>query len=138
MFPRPRFQVVPVKDGEVKVTPHVRYRELWDADTHFLPVHGVSPLLLECFERIREALGGHPLTITSAYRTPERNAQVGGVPNSYHLQGRALDILIPMGQMDTAYKVADSFFGTIGEVVCYRTHIHIADAAPGCRVRRDR
>lgn len=31
-------------------------------------------------------------TVTSIHRTVERNRLVGGVPNSYHLSGRAIDI----------------------------------------------
>lgn len=31
-------------------------------------------------------------TVTSIHRTPEHNRRVGGVPNSYHLSGRAIDI----------------------------------------------
>ena len=31
-------------------------------------------------------------TVTSIHRTAERNRLVGGVPNSYHLSGRAIDI----------------------------------------------
>jgi hypothetical protein len=30
--------------------------------------------------------------VTSTYRTPQHNRQVGGVRNSYHLRGRAIDI----------------------------------------------
>lgn len=35
-----------------------------------------------------------PLIITSGYRCKQLNKAVGGVANSYHLQGRAADILI--------------------------------------------
>ena len=31
-------------------------------------------------------------TVTSIHRTVERNRLVGGVPNSYHLSGRAIDV----------------------------------------------
>jgi peptidase M15-like protein len=38
------------------------------------------------------SLGGHFGTVTSAKRSPEHNREVGGVPNSYHLSGHAIDI----------------------------------------------
>ena len=41
--------------------------------------------------RIRHCFGA-PIYINSAFRTPSVNSAVGGVPNSYHLQGRAADI----------------------------------------------
>lgn len=33
--------------------------------------------------------------ITSAYRTPEENKRVGGVANSLHMSGLAIDLVIP-------------------------------------------
>ncbi len=45
---------------------------------------------------IRERVGG-PLALSSAYRCPEHNAAVGGVPGSLHLEGSAADILLPDG-----------------------------------------
>jgi len=45
--------------------------------------------LVKC-DALRE-LYGKPLVVASGYRTPERNAQVGGVKNSSHLQGYAVD-----------------------------------------------
>jgi GH24 family phage-related lysozyme (muramidase)/uncharacterized protein (DUF2345 family) len=35
---------------------------------------------------------GVPLTVVSAYRSPQYNASVGGAPNSAHIQGIAVDI----------------------------------------------
>jgi len=48
--------------------------------------------------------------ITSAWRSPEHNRAVGGVPNSYHLHGRAIDIARRPGvthrQIDAALRKA--------------------------------
>ena len=41
---------------------------------------------------IARALAGVPFVITSDYRTPEHNEQVGGAPDSAHLRGLAVDI----------------------------------------------
>mgnify|MGYP002507818822 CR=1 FL=1 len=45
--------------------------------------------LIKC-DALRE-LYGKPLVVASGYRTPERNKQVGGVKNSSHLLGYAVD-----------------------------------------------
>lgn len=39
-------------------------------------------------------LGGH-MPITSGYRTADENIEAGGVPTSQHLEGKAVDIMIP-------------------------------------------
>ena len=48
--------------------------------------------------------------VTSVHRTPERNRLVGGAPNSWHLQGRAIDIARRPGvrhaQLDAAFRRA--------------------------------
>lgn len=38
------------------------------------------------------AHAGIPFRVTSGYRTPEHNEEVGGVPNSAHVRGYAADI----------------------------------------------
>src|SRR3990170_2322647 len=48
--------------------------------------------------------------VTSTYRSPEHNRRVRGVPNSYHLSGRAIDIARRAGvthaDIDAAYRAA--------------------------------
>ena len=40
---------------------------------------------------LRDALGA-PMTIMSGYRSPERNAAVGGAKKSQHMEGNAVDL----------------------------------------------
>ena len=54
----------------------------------------VNPLLLEKLDELRELIGG-PIEISCAFRCPEHNAEVGGVPNSQHVLGNAADIIVP-------------------------------------------
>ena len=54
----------------------------------------VSPLLLEKLEALRAMIGG-PIEISCAYRCPAHNAEVGGVPNSQHVDGTAADVQTP-------------------------------------------
>lgn len=51
-------------------------------------------LLARGLDRVRRLLG-HPLEISSAYRCPELNAAVGGVPHSQHALGLAADFTCP-------------------------------------------
>jgi hypothetical protein len=77
-----------------------RLGHLWDG---FAPGEVVAPYpsdyietrgvpLAATFEDLRAELGGNPIRIVSAYRTPAYNAQVGGAKASQHVEGRALDI----------------------------------------------
>ena len=51
----------------------------------------VKPELVHLLNRIREKWG-RPIIVNSAYRSPEHNKAVGGVANSFHVQGLAADI----------------------------------------------
>ncbi|WP_265564343.1 D-Ala-D-Ala carboxypeptidase family metallohydrolase [Sphingomicrobium arenosum] len=56
------------------------------------------------------AIGAQWGVVTSTYRSPAHNARVGGVPNSYHLRNRAIDIARRPGvrhhQIAAAYRAA--------------------------------
>jgi uncharacterized protein YcbK (DUF882 family) len=62
-----------------------------------VPVYDrMDPDLLTRLDRARE-LAGVPMVLTSSWRTPEYNAQVGGKPDSSHLRGLAVDITADTG-----------------------------------------
>lgn len=64
-------------------------------------------------------------TITSGARTPEHNAAVGGVPNSMHLAGQALDFTLPNGMTSNDVRAALQSKGLpVTEFLDEGTHIH--------------
>lgn len=50
-------------------------------------------LLAQRLQVVRDIIN-RPIKITSGYRTPEHNKQVGGSSKSYHLRGMAADIVV--------------------------------------------
>lgn len=54
-------------------------------------------------ERIREIIG-HPLLVTSGYRTNELNQAVGGSSTSQHLLAEAIDIVCPKLSTDQVFR----------------------------------
>jgi len=76
-------------------------------------------------------IGAHWGQVTSTYRSPEHNRAVGGVPNSYHLRGRAIDIARRPGvshyQIAAAYRAAGY---SLAESLDEGDHSHFAFGAP--------
>jgi zinc D-Ala-D-Ala carboxypeptidase len=88
----------------MNLTTHFTLEELFASDkAHELGIYNRPPqeivprlvYVAEMLERIRAALGGHPIVVTSGYRCEALNKAVGGVPASDHVSGHAADILVP-------------------------------------------
>jgi len=56
----------------------------------------VNQQLVAMLQRMRDQLG-RPMVITSGYRCLRHNALVGGVSDSYHMQGMAADVVYQGG-----------------------------------------
>lgn len=86
-----------------------------------------SPDIEEAYAKVspelRDAVANAPapLTVTSAYRDPGRNAAVGGVPGSYHTKGQAVDLRL--GSDDQA--IMDYFQGLGMQPIRESDHIHV-------------
>ena len=77
----------------------------------------VNPGVVHSFTLFRKSWG-KPLTITSAYRCQAHNEAVGGLPNSFHTRGQAIDISSAGYNILELRDVAELFFDT---VIVYET-----------------
>ena len=83
---------------KMKLSPHFTLAEMTTTSRPALQdepsVEVIINLVYLCavvLEPLRKMLG-HPVRINSGYRSARLNKEVGGVPNSYHMTGRAADI----------------------------------------------
>ena len=84
----------------------------------------------EFVEDVLQKLRDHfkaAVTINSAYRTPSYNKKVGGSSNSYHVKGRAFDIVVK-GQKPSEVATYARSIGVKG-VIEYNTFVHV-DSRP--------
>lgn len=66
-----------------------KYKYFSDEETR-----GMLPDICLKLDRAREFFG-NPMYLTSGYRDPYHNSQIGGVQNSAHAKGMAADITAP-------------------------------------------
>lgn len=84
----------------------------------------------QLFAALGQKYGIQPTSVT---RTPERNREVGGVTNSYHLSGQAADWAVP--QQYKAQFMADARANGF-EAIDEGDHIHIEPAGSGRGAQR--
>jgi hypothetical protein len=60
--------------------------------------------LANFLEEVKKVLGGKPIMVNSAYRSPLVNSHVGGSKNSQHIIGCAADIRVPGMTPDQVVK----------------------------------
>ena len=77
-----------------------------DYDGHPILDHIIDKRLVDVLDAIRERIG-QPIEVLSGYRCPEHNAEVGGVPNSQHVEGTAADITYDGINVDYLAQVAE-------------------------------
>lgn len=92
-------QIVQLNSG-AKLSPHFTLGEFTRSSSHpevyNIPSHeAIANLTNLCkwLETLRER-AGVPIIINSGYRSPQLNRKIGGVPNSNHLTGCAVDIRV--------------------------------------------
>ncbi len=93
-------------------------------------LEGNARAMLELLERARAAGGGVPLTVTSWYRSPLKNAAVGGASSSQHLTASAMDFRVHGDAGEWFDRVRRSLPGPLyGQMIYYEAtsrHIHLS------------
>ncbi|MGB0454853.1 MAG: D-Ala-D-Ala carboxypeptidase family metallohydrolase [Bacteriovoracaceae bacterium] len=85
------------KEVEFKLSKHLSHSEFkCRCNLNHCNFTIVYPSLLDAFESLREKIG-KPLIVTSGFRCQSHNFKVGGLPNSRHTRGQAIDIAVPEG-----------------------------------------
>jgi uncharacterized protein YcbK (DUF882 family) len=73
---------------------------------------------------LAEVYYGTPIFVTSSYRTKEHNKAVGGVANSFHLKGEAVDIRMPNSATQLNRLIWALTLAGFTGVGVYNSHIH--------------
>lgn len=106
-----------------QLTEHFNLTEFQCPCCHTVKLH---PELLRRAVRLRDAWE-RPVVINSAYRCEKHNIRVGGVTDSRHKLGRALDVRVPAWSQSEFRRLA--LFCGFAKVILYRergfAHIEI-------------
>lgn len=120
---------------------HLRYLTITSTGLDNQPPKDLYPALqrLDQFlAAVQNTYGA--LEVTSGFRTPEVNSAVGGVGDSLHLQGRAVDFVplaVPPDKIYNDWRAAPhAVTGLIQEVILYEVdgkpvRLHVGLALPG-------
>lgn len=81
--------------GDLQLTKHFKWSEFWCKSGSVMSADLFPNILTLAIqlETLRRYYG-KPVTVLSGFRDPVYNRNVGGSPNSQHLQGKAADIRI--------------------------------------------
>lgn len=100
------------KGDSAQISKNFQYKEFDCQGRGCCSTTVIDEKLVEYVQRIRDHFG-KPITITSPYRCEVHNRRVGGATKSYHMQGRAADIVVQGVSSREVAKYAESI-GILG------------------------
>lgn len=86
--------------------------------------HGMEYYFLAAIQDLRLSVG-RPFKITSGYRCPEHNIEVGGVKGSWHLKGLACDISTVSFQVNEKHRFLKKALQRFNGVGIYEKFVHL-------------
>lgn len=109
------------RDSEEALTENFKVKEFACKDGSDVIL--IDDLLIVMLQDIRDHFG-KPIIINSGYRTPGWNTRVDGEKYSYHMQGKAADIVVKDVSAKEVAKYASERFRK-GGIICYTNFVHI-------------
>lgn len=109
-------------DKNTKIGKYFKVKEFACKDGS--PVVFIDSYLVDILDILRTRIE-KPVIITSGYRTPTRNKEVGGAKYSYHMRGRAADIRV---NGMTAKEIANELNKIVPNecgIIVYNGWVHI-------------
>ena len=110
-----------LKSRIIKITENISLNELLASNTATrkgidntpsgtVPLKNLIEASNELWQPVRDYLG-YPMVISSGYRSPKLNKAIGGVKDSAHLHGLAIDFVVPgFGDTRKIIKALNQFF----------------------------
>ena len=96
--------------NEIKISPDFW---LYEYECPCCGLVKLDPKLVACGQRLRDLLG-MPVNITSGFRCTLHNSQLGGVDNSFHVQGKAADLHSPGTELSALALKCLQIFPRVG------------------------
>jgi GH24 family phage-related lysozyme (muramidase) len=134
----------PSSSFSARITPHIRLGEFaLDQEARRFTNQGqldIAAELAAFLERVRVQFGGKPIVITSGYRPPAINAQVGGASNSEHLYKLgcgAVDFYIEGADIYAVQNWCDKNWPYSLGYGAYKGFIHLGIRSSRAKVRWD-
>ena len=107
------YSMIEFKKGRTdKITTNFQYKEFDCHGSSCCSTTIIDEKLVAYIQQIRDHFG-KPVTITSSYRCETHNRRVGGATKSYHMQGKAADIVVQGVSSREVAKYAESI-GILG------------------------
>ncbi len=97
----------------------------------------ISQKLIDKLEQVRSDYN-KPIIVSSGYRCPAHNAEVGGVADSAHVKGLAADLvpsLVTIDDLDALYESCYNTFDNVGDGRRLK-FIHVDDRPPKATGKR--
>ena len=120
-----------IRSGEGRLAEHFRAEELaCPCERGSCKCVVVHWALIELLSRMRQQLK-QPIYVTSGYRCPRQNQEVGGAPESLHLAGMAADVQAAAAKPPHLKSVAEAVGA--GGIGVYPRHAHVDVGEPDRR-----